>query len=98
MLELIRISTLKKKERLPVFNEKDRCKIVASIQWVDYVFLFDELTFDNCLKELHPNYFVKGLDRTDVLEEKTATELGISIVHVGEEKRASATYLRKFFL
>lgn len=86
------------KKRKPVFNENDRCKIVASIQGVDYVFLFDDLTFDNCLRDLHPDYFVKGLDRTEVLEKKTADEFDIKIVHVGDVKRASATDLRKYFI
>ena len=86
------------KNRKPVFNENDRCKIIASIQDVDYVFLFDDLTFDDCLKELRPDYFVKGIDRTEVLEKKTADEFGIKIVHAGDVKRASATNLRKYFL
>ncbi len=86
------------KKRKPIFNENDRCRIIASLQDVDYVFLFDDLTFDNCLKNLHPNYFVKGLDRTEVLEKKTALEFGIEIVHAGDTKRASATDLRKYFL
>ena len=86
------------KKRKPIFNEKDRCKIIASIQDVDYVFLFNDLTFDNCLRDLRPAYFVKGLDRTEVAEEKTAIEFGIKIVHVGDAKRASATDLRKYFL
>lgn len=86
------------KKREPIFNEGDRCKIIASLQTVDYVFLFDDLTFDNCLRDLRPNYFVKGLDRTEVLEKQTALELGIEIVHVGTVKRASATELRKYFI
>ena len=88
----------KNKSRKPIFNENERCKIIASIQGVDYVFLFNELTFDNYLRELRPNYFVKGLDRTEVLEKKTADEFGIKIVHVGDIKRESATELRKYFL
>jgi len=87
-----------RKNRKPIFNEKDRCEILASLRHVDYVFLFDNPTFDYCLRELRPNFFVKGIDRVDVLEQKTAVELGIEIVHVGDEKRASATELRKYFL
>ena len=86
------------KNRKPVFNENDRCKIIASIQNVDYVFLFDDLTFDNCLKTLHPDYFVKGLDRIEVIEKKTTDKLGIKVVHIGDVKKASATDLRKYFL
>ena len=51
-----------------------------------------------CLRDLHPDYFVKGLDRTEVLEKKTADEFDIKIVHVGDVKRASATDLRKYFI
>lgn len=86
------------KKRKPIFNENDRCKIIASIQGVDYVFLFDDFTFDSCLRNLRPDYFVKGLDRTEVLEKKTADEFGVKIVRVGNAKRASATDLRKYFI
>jgi len=87
-----------RKNRKPIFNENERCEIIASLRHVDYVFLFDDPTFDNCLTELRPNYFAKGVDRTEVLEQKTAAKLGIEIVHIGEKKRASATDLRKHFL
>ena len=85
------------KKRIPKFNENDRCRIIASLKSVDYVFVFDDLTFDSCLQELRPKYFVKGLDRSEVLEKETADELGIEIVHIGELKRASSTELRKYF-
>jgi len=85
------------KKRTPIFNENDRCKVISSVKGVDYVFLFDELTFDDSLKELNPDYFVKGCDRTDVLEINTANALGVKIVHVGITKKASSKDLRKHF-
>ena len=88
----------KNKNRKPIFNEEERCRIIASLQNVDYVFLFDDETFDNCLKDLKPDYFVKGCDRTEILELETANKLGIAVKHIGSSKKASATELRKYFL
>ena len=86
-----------KKGREPLFNELDRCKIISSIQCVDYVFLFGEETFDTSLCKLLPDYFVKGCDRMEVLEEKTATDRGIKIKKIGQSKRSSSSALRKYF-
>ena len=87
-----------KKGREPIFNEYDRCRIISSIQYVDYVFLFKENTFDISLCKLLPDFFVKGCDRTEVLEEKTALKKGIIIKKVGKSKLSSSTALRKYFV
>jgi D-glycero-beta-D-manno-heptose 1-phosphate adenylyltransferase len=46
----------------PINNEVDRCWVVASLQSVDFVVLFDEPTPVALLAELRPDIYVKGGD------------------------------------
>jgi len=87
----------KYKKREPKFNEEQRSRIISSIKYVDYVFVFEERTFDYSLRKLKPNYFVKGIDRLNVLEKETCEECSIKIEIVGEEKRSSSTDLLQYF-
>jgi D-beta-D-heptose 7-phosphate kinase/D-beta-D-heptose 1-phosphate adenosyltransferase len=46
----------------PVLPQEERLSIVAAIQYVDYVFLFDELDNSINLPLLNPTLFLKGGD------------------------------------
>lgn len=52
---------LKGKSR-PIISEKERAEVIASIQYVDYVTIFDELTPINLIKVIKPNILIKGGD------------------------------------
>jgi D-beta-D-heptose 7-phosphate kinase / D-beta-D-heptose 1-phosphate adenosyltransferase len=55
------VSTLKGKER-PINPQNDRAYILAAIEVVDYVVIFDEETPYNLIKIIKPNILVKGSD------------------------------------
>lgn len=46
----------------PIVGQEDRAKIIASLDCVDYVVIFDELTPEGLIKELVPDVLVKGGD------------------------------------
>lgn len=55
------VRRLKGKTR-PVITEKDRAYVLANIKPVDYVVIFNEDTPYNLIKEIYPDYLVKGGD------------------------------------
>lgn len=46
----------------PINNENDRAEVLSALKSVDYVVLFDEETPINLIKEIVPDYLVKGGD------------------------------------
>ncbi|MDD5191836.1 MAG: D-glycero-beta-D-manno-heptose 1-phosphate adenylyltransferase [Candidatus Nanoarchaeia archaeon] len=51
-----------KGEGRPINNEKHRAETLSSLEFVDYTTIFPELTSENCLRELKPDFFVKAGD------------------------------------
>jgi len=49
----------------PILNEKERINILKSIEYIDYIVVFDEDTPLNIIKEIKPDYLVKGSDYKD---------------------------------
>jgi len=49
----------------PVVPQNERVRILAALECVDYVVLFDELHVDRLIAELLPDILVKGGDRAD---------------------------------
>lgn len=49
----------------PIWNERDRAEVVASIKGVDYVVVFEETTPWELMGVLHPRLVVKGGDYTE---------------------------------
>ncbi|MDP6490486.1 MAG: adenylyltransferase/cytidyltransferase family protein [Kiritimatiellia bacterium] len=58
------VRELKGKNR-PIVDEEERALLVASLEAVDYVVIFDELHVENLIKELLPDVLIKGGDRAD---------------------------------
>jgi rfaE bifunctional protein nucleotidyltransferase chain/domain len=56
--------TALKGEGRPLQPEADRAEILASMECVDYVLLFDAPTVDGILRELRPDVHAKGSDYT----------------------------------
>ncbi|UCD94998.1 MAG: D-glycero-beta-D-manno-heptose 1-phosphate adenylyltransferase [Candidatus Zixiibacteriota bacterium] len=46
----------------PIQNEKDRARILAALEMVDYVILFSEETPERLIKAVKPDILVKGAD------------------------------------
>ncbi|KMQ32162.1 adenylyltransferase/cytidyltransferase family protein [Bacillus cereus] len=87
------INRIKSKE--PFFKEHQRSRIIASLECVDYVFIFDEDTLDESLFKIVPDIFAKGIDYQGkyIIESKTTKRLGIKIKLIGDEKRTSSSYI-----
>lgn len=57
------VSKLKGPQR-PIIGQEERAKIIASLDCVDYVVVFSELTPERLIKEIVPDVLVKGGDYT----------------------------------
>lgn len=55
------IRALKGEDR-PINSQEDRAYLLASLECVDYVIIFDELTPYKLIKEISPRFLVKGKD------------------------------------
>lgn len=80
--------------------EQDRLKLVASLKYVDEIFLSIDNDGSVCksLEALKPNIFAKGGDRyiNEIPEKKICDKLGIKIIDsLGEKIRSSSEFLKK---
>ncbi len=55
----------------PIIGDFHRIEIVKALRCVDYAFIFNELTVDKYIKEIIPDYYVKGIEWKDNLPELT---------------------------
>jgi rfaE bifunctional protein nucleotidyltransferase chain/domain len=78
-----------KGEGRPIMTQGDRAAILAAIEAVDLVVIFDEPTVDPLLETLRPHVHAKGTDYTEetVPERETALRLGIEIFIAGAPKQ-----------
>jgi rfaE bifunctional protein nucleotidyltransferase chain/domain len=78
-----------KGDNRPVYSERDRAEILAAMEMVDHVILFEEPTVVPMLERLRPHVHAKGTDytRETVPERDTALALGIEIYIAGEPKQ-----------
>ncbi|MCU0641275.1 MAG: D-glycero-beta-D-manno-heptose-7-phosphate kinase [Candidatus Margulisbacteria bacterium] len=86
------VTALKGPER-PYASEMERAEILASLECVDYVVLFNELRPDNLIKAVRPDVHVKGGDyQVNALPEKKLVEsLGGRVVVIPPIKGRSTT-------
>jgi len=75
----------------PILTERARAELVAALEAVDYVVIFDELDVNSLLRELQPDVHAKGTDYTadTVPERELAVLLGIRVAIVGDPKQHS---------
>ena len=80
-----------KGEGRPVLPELERAELVAALESVDYVIIFDEPNVEALLETLRPNVHAKGTDYTaeTVPERKVSYRLGIRVAIVGDAKNHS---------
>jgi rfaE bifunctional protein nucleotidyltransferase chain/domain len=84
------VSALKGPGR-PLLSASARAELVAALEPVDYVIIFEELTAEAMLSELRPDVHCKGPDYTTetVPERALAKSLGIAVAIVGDPKNHS---------
>lgn len=87
----------------PILPAQARAELVAALEAVDYVVIFDEPDVEALLTALRPQVHAKGTDYTaeSVPERELAARLGVRVAIVGDPKRHSTrellTRLRKLF-
>src|SRR5512136_2155059 len=81
------VRAIKGAER-PLQPEADRAEMIASLQIVDYVVIFDDPTVDRLLNELRPDVHAKGTDYSaeSVPERETVRSYGGQVAIVGDPK------------
>ena len=79
----------------PLQSEEDRAEIIASLDCVGAVLIFDEPTVDGLLRTFRPDVHAKGTDYTEstVPERLTVLEYGGRVAIVGDPKRHSSRNL-----
>ena len=84
-----------KGEGRPILPERDRAEIVASIEVVDLVTIFDEPTVTELLLAIRPNIHAKGTDYTEetVPERDVVRSFGGRVRIVGDPKDHSTSEL-----
>jgi D-glycero-beta-D-manno-heptose 1-phosphate adenylyltransferase len=80
-----------KGEGRPILTERARATLVAALEAVSYVVIFDEPDVNALLREFQPDVHAKGTDYTPetIPERELARLLGIRIAIVGDPKRHS---------
>jgi rfaE bifunctional protein nucleotidyltransferase chain/domain len=79
----------------PVFSAEARCELVAALECVDYVLVFDQLNAESVLRELRPDVHCKGTDYSEetVPEREVMKALGGVVRIVGDTKNHSTREL-----
>jgi D-glycero-beta-D-manno-heptose 1-phosphate adenylyltransferase len=93
------VAALKGKGR-PLQPQADRAELLASLECVDYVLLFDDPTVNDILKELQPDIHAKGTDYTEesVPERNTVLAYGGRVAIAGDPKDHSTRDLIQLVL
>lgn len=80
-----------KGEGRPILTERARATLVAAIEAVNYVVIFDEPNVGSLLREFQPDVHAKGTDYTPetIPERELAKLLGIRLAIVGDPKNHS---------
>ncbi len=88
------VRTLKGDGR-PLFPAGERAEMIAALECVDAVLIFDDSTVDRLLQKLHPDVHAKGTDYTaeTVPERETVKAYGGRIAIVGDPKDHSSADL-----
>jgi len=81
----------------PVTPENERAEIVAAIEYVDYVTIFNEPDVSSLLLTLKPDIHAKGTDYTEdsVPEVDTVRAYGGRVAITGDKKERSSTEIIK---
>lgn len=81
----------------PLLEERERVEIMAGLEFVDFVTIFDDLTVEKVLRLLQPHVHAKGSDYTQetVPERETAKAIKAEIAITGGPKVRSTSEIIK---
>jgi D-glycero-beta-D-manno-heptose 1-phosphate adenylyltransferase len=87
--------TALKGEGRPLLSAEARCELVAALESVDYVVIFDELNAESVLQDLRPDVHCKGTDYSEetVPEREVMKAVGGVVRIVGDAKNHSTRQL-----
>jgi len=90
---------IQKGDGRPIVRATERAEIVASLEAVDYVTVFDEPTVESLLLMLKPDFHAKGRDYTEetVPERNVVRSYGGRVAIVGDSKDHSTSELVRRF-
>ena len=76
----------------PTMNQEERAEVLAAMECVDYVILFDDPTAERLLQELQPHIHAKGTDYSEetVPERETVLAYGGLVKIAGDPKDHSS--------
>lgn len=79
----------------PLVAAEDRAEMLAALQPVDLVVLFDEVRADDLMRRIQPDVYVKGGEYSpgSLPEAETAAELGIEVRMIAYRRGYSTTEL-----
>ncbi len=82
-----------KGEGRPFMSENDRAALISALRCVDVVTIFDELTVEELIRAIRPDFHAKGTDYTkeSVPEREIVRECGGKVVIVGDPKDHSSS-------
>ena len=83
----------------PILAERERAELVASLEVVDFVTIFDEPTVEQLLLAIKPDVHAKGTDYTEetVPERDVVRSFGGRIAIVGDPKNHSTSEILERF-
>jgi len=84
-----------KGEGRPLLPEESRAELLAAMESVDYVVIFEDLTAENILRDLRPDVHCKGTDYTEatVPEREVVKSWGGRVVIAGDAKDHSTRHV-----
>jgi len=89
----------------PYFNHNIRARMLAALRAVDYVIINDDPRATELIKELHPNFYVKGIEYKDdndftsgIKEEVDAVQsIGGEVVYIDKPTQSSSNIINTVF-
>ena len=81
----------------PILSEQERVEILKSLEFIDYIVVFDEDTPLNIIKEIKPDILVKGADYKDklIVGKKEVEKYGGKVVLINLIEGKSTTNIIK---
>ena len=90
------IKALKGNSR-PICSQEQRAKVLNALCCVDYILIFDDKSPLNIIRELKPEFYIKGgdytIDTIDQNERRSVEDYGGEIIILPEVKGISTTFI-----
>lgn len=81
----------------PINSQQDRAEVLAGLEAVDYIVIFDEITAEKLIEDIKPDIYVKGGDYVidNLPEVNIVRQYGGKIILLPEVKGRSSTNMIK---